>query len=557
MSSIELSPDGLYFLPLGGTNEVGMNFSLYAYGDQWIAVDLGMGFGRLPWQEVLVPDPGAILPYRSHLKGLLITHAHEDHLGGIPYIWPHLRCPVYATAFSAYLIREKLQEFDLVDKVPLIEVAPQATIQLGVFSAQFISVTHSVPESSILAIKTPKGTIVHTGDWRLDPTPPVGAGTDTSALEALGKEGVRALVCDSTNIFQDAASASESYIREQLEQLVGQYPHQNIVITCFASNVARLESCALAAKAHGRKSLLVGRSLKRIERVARAAGYLKEVPAFLDEKTARTLPPEKILYICTGSQGESRAALSRAAEGAHPVVRLQSGDVVIFSSREIPGNEHSIAEVQNKLAGRGVRSLTIRTHDVHVSGHPSKEELKKLYSWVRPELVVPIHGGARQLLEHADFAREQGVREVLVPHDGLLLRLDAGADQSHQEVKARTLVVDGLVLLPRQGKAHQERLRGASEGIVFVTVSAKGKQGKLLKMSAYGLFEESEQKEEQRLLEAVQDDFEELCGGGNRERAREGSREPSHGLHKAVSTVVRKIFAQERGRKPQVVVHIV
>ncbi|MDR0661796.1 MAG: ribonuclease J [Holosporales bacterium] len=553
MTSIELSPEGLYFLPLGGTDEIGMNFGLYAHNNQWLAVDLGMGFGQLPWQEVLVPDPAAILPYRSQIKGLLITHAHEDHLGGIPHIWPYLRCPIYATAFSAHLIREKLEEFDLTDEVPLIEVAPQTTIQLGVFSARFITVTHSVPESSILAIKTPQGTIVHTGDWRLDPTPPIGKETDVETLRALGQEGVRALVCDSTNIFQSTASASENYIREQLNRLVGQYPHQSVVIACFASNVSRLESCALAGVAHGRRVLLAGRSLKRIERVARMAGYLKDLPPFLDEKTVRTLPPEKVLYICTGSQGENRAALNRAANGAHPVMQLQEGDVVIFSSREIPGNERSIGDVQNKLARRGIRSLTVRTHEVHVSGHPSKEELEKLYSWVRPELVVPIHGGARQLLEHADFARECGVKEVLIPHDGLLLRLDAGASQPSQEVKARALVVDGLVLLPRYGKAQQERLKGASEGLIFATVSSKGRQKKVLELTAHGLFESTEKSEEQRLFTEIQEDFEEALSS----QVRTGTGGESQSLPKVLTTIIRQVFSRERGRKPQVITHIV
>ncbi|MDR2416924.1 MAG: ribonuclease J [Holosporales bacterium] len=550
MASGKTLEDGLYFLPLGGTNDIGMNFSLYHCSTQWIAVDLGMGFGRLPWQEVLLPDPSYIVPYRQHLKGLVITHAHEDHLGGIPYIWPHLRCPIYATAFAVHLIREKLDEFDLVDEVPLIEVASDTTIKLGVFEVRLISVTHSIPEASVVAIKTPKGMVVHTGDWRLDPTPPVGAETDMAALKSLGDAGVRALVCDSTNIFTDTASASEGYVREQLEQLVGQHPGRNVVITCFASNIARLESCALAAAAHGRKPVLIGRSLKRIERVARASGYFKNTPAFVEEKAARKFRPGQALYICTGSQGEGRSALSRISEKAHPSVSLQEDDIVIFSSREIPGNERAIADMQNKLALRGIRSLTVRTYDIHVSGHPSKEELRKLYTWLRPELVVPIHGGARQLLEHADFARAQGIPEVLVPHDGLFLRLDAGNTQVVEKVAARQLVVDGNVLFPKLGKAQQERLRGALEGIVFVTVFQKGKRGIFLECSAYGLFEEVENTEKQRIFEEVREYFSTL-----QQKYNNTDKKPQT-VQKSVTTAVQKVFLRERGKKPQVVVHV-
>ncbi|MDR0407190.1 MAG: ribonuclease J [Holosporales bacterium] len=543
--------DGLYFLPLGGTNDIGMNFSLYACSHQWIAVDLGMGFGKLPWQEVLLPDPSSIVSYRQHLKGLLITHAHEDHLGGIPYIWPHLRCPIYATAFSMHLIREKLEEFDFIDEVPLIEVGLNASVKLGVFDVQFISVTHSVPEASILSIKTPKGTVVHTGDWRLDPTPPVGAETDIASLRALGDAGVRALVCDSTNIFKEAASASESYIKEQLEHLVGQYPDGNIVITCFASNVARLESCALAAAVHGRKPVLIGRSLKRIERIARASGYFKDIPSFLEEKAVHNLLAQQVLYICTGSQGEGRSALHRIAANTHLNVHLQSEDIVIFSSREIPGNERAIAEMQNKLARRGIRSLTVKNYDVHVSGHPSKEELQKLYAWLRPELVVPIHGGARQLLEHADFARSQGISNVLIPHDGLLLRLDAEQAQSVEEVATRQLVVDGNILLPLQGKAQQERLKGAIDGIVFVTLSQKGKSGITLELSSYGLFEEAESAQEKRIFEEVYEYFFTI-----HKKAEESSQKKRQDFQKSVKAAVHKIFLRERGKKPQVVLHI-
>ncbi|MDR1910376.1 MAG: ribonuclease J [Holosporales bacterium] len=543
--------EGLYFLPLGGTNDIGMNFNLYSYGNQWIAIDLGMGFGRLPWQEVLLPDPSYIVPQRQHLKGLIITHAHEDHLGGIPYIWPHLRCPIYATTFAAHLIREKLEEFDFIDEVPLIEIAYNASVKLGVFEIQLIPVTHSIPEASIIAIKTPKGMVVHTGDWRLDPTPPVGAETDIATLKSLGDTGVRALVCDSTNVFTDTAGASESYVRKQLKQLVAQYPKQTIIITCFASNIARLESCALAAAACGRKPLLIGRSLKRIERVARASGYLKNTPAFIEEKDARTLRAEKVLYICTGSQGEGRSALSRISENSHPSVSLKAEDIVIFSSREIPGNERAIAEMQNKLARRGIRSLTVRTHDIHVSGHPSKEELKKLYTWLRPELVVPIHGGARQLLEHADFARAQGIPEVLIPHDGLLLRLDAGNAHVVEEVTARQLVVDGSVLFPRQGKAQQERLKGALEGIVFVTFSQKGKHASSMEFSAYGLFEETENAEKQRIFEDIREYFATM----RQKPDMKGDRKPKP-AHHSITTAVQKVFLRERNKKPQVVVHV-
>src|SRR6201996_7477352 len=384
-----IQQDELVFLPLGGSGEIGMNFNAYGYGPehdrQWIIVDCGVLFGRegnTPGVDLILPDIRYLMERRETVLGIIATHAHEDHIGAIAPLWPGLRCPIYATPFTARLIAGKLEEAGLTSKVKVQEVPVGGQIQLGPFTLDFISITHSILEPNLLAIRTPLGVVAHTGDWKIDPDPLLGEATDAEALEKLGNEGVLALVCDSTNALVPGSSGSEAEVRDNLIALVGTLKGR-VAVTGFASNVARLDTVARAAKAHGRKIALVGRSMQKMTDAARETGYLKDFPPIMDETEAADLQPHKVLYMCTGSQGEPRAALARIADDSHPHVHLGEGDTVIFSSRIIPGNELAIFELHNKLSGLGVEVLTEQDHFVHVSGHPCRDELAEMYRWTR------------------------------------------------------------------------------------------------------------------------------------------------------------------------------
>jgi ribonuclease J len=382
--------DELIFLPLGGSNEIGMNFNLYGYGPEedrkWIVVDLGITFGdqTTPGVEVILPDPEFIEAYADDILGIVLTHAHEDHIGAVAWLWPRLKAPVYATPFTAFLLREKLREAKLLDEVDITEVPLNGSIELGPFSLDMITLTHSIPEPNALAIDTPAGLILHTGDWKIDPDPLLGDVTDAAAIRKLGDEGILAMVCDSTNVFVDGTAGSEADVRVALTKLIGSLKGK-IAVGCFASNVARMDTIIRAAEAAGRRVCLVGRSMHRMSAAAKSVGLMTNTKEFVSDKEAGYFPEDTILYLCTGSQGEARAALSRIAEGTHSHITLGKGDHVIFSSRVIPGNEVSIRTLQNRLADRGVRLYTERDHPgIHVSGHPCRDELKEMYQWARP-----------------------------------------------------------------------------------------------------------------------------------------------------------------------------
>ncbi|TAN66033.1 MAG: ribonuclease J, partial [Magnetospirillum sp.] len=364
----------LYFLPLGGVGEIGMNLGLYGYAGKWLMVDLGVSFGddSMPMIDVVMPDPAWIEARRDDLVGLVITHAHEDHLGAVPYLWPRLECPVFAGPFAGAVLANKLHEAGLSSRVPLTLVAPGERFSLGPFDLEMVGLTHSTPDSRALAIHTPAGTVLHTGDWKFDPDPLVGGVSDKDSLRRLGKEGVLALVGDSTNVFSKGEAGSEAEVRASLTGLFAELSGR-IAVSCFATNVARVESIALAALANDRSASLVGRSLWRIEKAARAVGFLDGVPPFLKDHDAAHLPEDKVVYICTGSQGEPRAALAHIAQAEHPHVSLGPGDTCVFSSRIIPGNEKSIFRIQNLLAKRGVAVVTEKDRFIHVSGHPARE----------------------------------------------------------------------------------------------------------------------------------------------------------------------------------------
>ncbi len=475
--------DELVFLPLGGSNEIGMNFNLYGYGPEddrkWIVVDLGVTFGdqTTPGVDIILPDPTFIEEYADDILGIVLTHAHEDHIGAVAWLWPRLRAPVYATPFTAYLLREKLRDADLLDEVDITEVPLSGKFSLGPFDLELVTLTHSIPEPNGLAIRTPLGTILHTGDWKIDPDPMLGEVTDVEAIQRLGDEGVLAMVCDSTNVFVDGSAGSEADVREAMNKLIAGLKGK-VAVACFASNVARMDTVIRAAQAAGRKVVLAGRSMHRMAGAARSVGLLKDIQPLLDDHLAKNVPEDQILYLCTGSQGEPRAALARIAEGNHPHIRMSQGDHVIFSSRVIPGNEIPIRNLQNKLADRGVRLYTERDHPgIHVSGHPCRDELAQMYAWARPQIAVPTHGERRHLLEHAAFARDLQVPQTVAPRNGDMVRLAPGRAEIIDEVTAGRLYIDGGVMTPENGEALRERRHAAFNGMLVVSVvlNANGK----------------------------------------------------------------------------------
>jgi len=478
-----IKQDELVFLPLGGSGEIGMNFNAYGYGPennrQWIIVDCGVLFGRegnTPGVDLILPDIRYLMERRETVLGIIATHAHEDHIGAIAPLWPGLRCPIFATPFTARLIAGKLEEAGLTSKVKVREVPVGGQLELGPFLLDFISITHSILEPNLLAIRTPLGVVAHTGDWKIDPDPLLGEATDTEALERLGNEGVLAMVCDSTNALVPGSSGSEAEVRDNLIALVGTLKGR-VAVTGFASNVARLDTVARAAKAHGRRIALVGRSMQKMVEAAKDTGYLKDFPPVLDETEAAELPPHKVLYLCTGSQGEPRAALSRIANGSHPHVELDEGDTVIFSSRVIPGNELAIAEIQNKLAARSIGILTVQEHHVHVSGHPARDELAQMYRWIRPKLALPVHGEIRHQMAHAKLALELQVPQALVPENGQMFRLAPGRPVLVDEVPAGRVHLDGRILVAEgEGLAKDRRAMGfAGLLVVALVVDHKGR----------------------------------------------------------------------------------
>lgn len=456
----------LAFLPLGGTGEIGMNLNLYRLGDTWLAIDCGIGFSGndTPEAEILVPDPSFIVERKDKLAGLVITHAHEDHIGAVAHVWPMLQCPVYLTPFAAAVLRRKLAEARIMD-VPIHVIQPGARFDVGPFDIEFVPVTHSVPEAQSMVLRTPSGIVVHTGDWKFDPDPLVGPATDLDRLAEIGREGVLALVCDSTNVMKPGPSRSESEVRRSMTELVASLKGR-IAVTCFASNVARVETIAMAAQAAGRTVVLVGRSLRNLDTAARDCGYLSGVLPFLTEQDVNDVPDDQILLIITGSQGEPRSALSRIAMDTHPNIALGEGDTVIYSSRMIPGNERAIMAVQDNLSRRGVRVITDREHFVHVSGHATGGDVQKMYELLKPQHVVPVHGEWRHLTAQAALAQEMGIAPVLL-EDGDILRLSPGKLEVVDTAPTGRLALDGNRLLPMNGGVLAARRKMLFNGMVI------------------------------------------------------------------------------------------
>ncbi|WP_397423236.1 ribonuclease J [Phenylobacterium sp.] len=546
--------DELVFLPLGGSNEIGMNFNLYGFGPpddrKWIVVDLGVTFGdqTTPGVEVILPDPEFMEQNADRLLGIVLTHAHEDHIGAVAHLWPRFKAPIYATPFTAFILREKLREADLLDEAEITIVPLGGTIELGPFQLELITLTHSIPEPNGLAIRTPLGTILHTGDWKIDPDPLLGGPTDIDAIRKLGDEGVLAMVCDSTNVFVDGHAGSEADVRKTLIPLIGSLKGR-VAVACFASNVARMDSVIRAAEANGRRVCLVGRSMHRMAAAAKSVGLMTDIKPFIEDSEAKRLPAEGVLYLCTGSQGEPRAALSRIAEGTHPHVKLGANDSCLFSSRVIPGNDIPIRNLQNKLTERGVRLYTERDHPgIHVSGHPCRDELAQMYAWARPEIAVPTHGERRHLMEHAAFARDLQVPQQVTPRNGDMVRLAPGRAEIIDEVAAGRLYVDAGVVVREHGDALRERRHAAYNGMLAVSV-VLDERGRIVsgpQVRALGLPTESEDHLDE-VLNDLADEAETAL-----KRIKGDELEQDELIEKAISRGVKKASQRIWGRRPVV-----
>jgi ribonuclease J len=546
----------LVFAPLGGVGEIGMNLALYGLGDRrkrtWLIVDVGVSFANeenLPGIDLVFPDIRFLVAERRNIAGIVLTHGHEDHFGAMLDLWPRLRVPVFATPFTAALLAAKAAGEPGAQEIPITEVPLGSRFEVGPFDIELCSMAHSIPESNALIIRTPHGNVLHTGDWKIDPTPVLGAPTDEAKLRALGEEGCHVLIGDSTNAVREGRSPSETDVARNLAELIGAATGR-VAVTTFASNVGRIKAVADAARMAGREVVVVGRAMERVIHVAHETGYLDDVPEFRSMDVYGHLPNDKVVALCTGSQGEPRAALARIAKDEHPEVTLGRGDTVIFSSRPIPGNEKAISAVVNGLVEQGVRVVTDRTHLVHVSGHPRRDELTDLLGWVKPKLLIPVHGEALHLAEHAELARGLGIA-VGMCRNGDLVRLAPGDPGIVDEVPAGRLYKDGKLLVDAQARTIADRKRLATLGFISVALAMteKGQIAADPEVEMVGVPETAANGEPMLdiALEAVAETVETLP------KARR--RDPD-AVAESVRRSVRAAVAEQWGKKPMVHVHL-
>ena len=478
--------DQLIFCPLGGSGEIGMNMNLFSYGkpdnQKWLIVDIGVTFAddTLPGINLIYPDPGFIIDKKDDLLGIILTHAHEDHIGAIAHIWPQLKCNIYATPFTSVLIKEKFKEkkIEIGNNLKIVDL--NGTIKLGPFTIEFITLTHSILEPNGLSIKTPVGTILHTGDWKCDPNPLIGNTINEKKLKQIGAQGVLAMICDSTNIFNPGRAGSELDVRQSLLKIM-QNKNKRIIVTSFASNVARMETIFYCAKKIERQISLVGRSMHRIYKAARQCGYLKNVIDPIDSREAKKISREKIVYLCTGSQGEPMGAMMRIAHYVHPDVFIEKDDTVIFSSKIIPGNEKKLYSLHNQLVKNGIEVISEENEFVHVSGHPNQEDLKDMYNWVKPKSIIPVHGEHRHMMEHINFAKEMQVPYPVQIENGDIVQIYPG-NEPHVVDKAPVgrMYVDGNISISEDSQSLKERKNLANNGYLEVTIIINNK-GKVIK----------------------------------------------------------------------------
>ncbi|MEM9618120.1 MAG: ribonuclease J [Pseudomonadota bacterium] len=475
-----MAKQDLVFLPLGGSGEIGMNMNLYGFGRpanrQWLMIDCGVMFGDLstPGVDLMCADPSYILEEKENLLGLLLTHGHEDHIGAVALLAKKLGCPIYATAFTAALVQRKFDELEIAHAdFHILEM--DARFSLGPFDIEYVTLTHSIPEPCGVILRTELGTVLHTGDWKIDRTPSLGPKVDSAAIKKLGDDGLLAMICDSTNVLSPGESGSETDVRKSLTKLIAKQEGR-VAVTTFASNVSRVVSICEAAVAADRSICLLGRSMLRIVDAARETGLLPEHLSFVEPKDAGHLPRRHVLYLCTGSQGEYRAALARIARNDHRDLTLSEGDTVIFSSKIIPGNDREIYNLQNDLVDLGVKVITEKDEFVHVSGHPCRDELRAMYDWARPKISIPVHGEARHLEEHADFALELGVEDAFAPRNGDLIRIAPDGPELIDEVPAGRIYLDGKVFMPAGATPMRERRKLSEAGAIFVSVVLNASQ---------------------------------------------------------------------------------
>jgi ribonuclease J len=546
----------LVFAPLGGVGEIGMNLSIYGLGDErqrtWMAVDLGVSFAaeeHLPGVDLILPDIRYLIEERKNLVGLVLTHAHEDHFGAVLELWPKLKVPIYATPFTAALLAAKRASEPGAPEIPVTVVPLGGRFKVGPFDVELVTMAHSIPESNALIIRTPAGTVLHTGDWKIDPTPVLGDATDEKKLRALGEKGCLALIGDSTNAVRDGRSPSEADVAKTIAGLV-KAARGRVAVTTFASNVGRLRSVAEAARAAERELVIVGRAMDRVIGVARETGYWNDMPEARPADAYGYLPPNKVVALCTGSQGEPRAALARIAEDQHPDVTLSRGDCVIFSARAIPGNEKAIGRVLNGLIDQGIDVITDRTHLVHVSGHPRRAELEELIGWVKPAILIPVHGEALHLSEHAALARRCGVKQVIQIRNGDLLRLSPDA-RVIDEVPSGRLYKDGTLVVEADARTVADRRRLSFAGCVSVALAITDK-GALVadpELDLIGIPERDRDggSLEEAVYDAVVETFESLP----RKR-----RSDPDAVAESIRRAVRAAIVQRWGKKPMCHVHV-
>lgn len=539
------------FIPIGGATGVGMNCFAYGYKGKWLIVDLGVGFpgDGLPGVDVLLPDVSFLEKNKKDILGLVITHAHEDHLGAVGHLWRSLQCPIYVTAFAAELLESKLVENSLLGRAEVNVCELGSLIDLKPFEVEFVSMSHSIPESNALCIRTDKGTVLHTGDWKLLPDTVLNQKTNEKRLKEIGKEGVLALVCDSTNVFSGENKLTETDVRKELEKLIAKYEGKQIAVACFASNVSRVKSIYYAAKKNNRQVCLMGRSLWRMDAAARACGYFEDVPEFLSESEALEQPKGSVLFICTGSQGEPRSALSNLSmlTPQKNAIFFAPEDVVIFSSRIIPGNEKAIALLQKRFKTKDVEIITNKDADIHVSGHFSGKDLQQMYKWIKPKIALPVHGEARELNEHVSLALKWGAKYAFALEDGEVLELGE-KPLVLGEVESGILAVDGKKILSLGAEVIRKRRKMIEDGTLVVTL-VMDNEGHILgkpKISSFGLIEAGTEDEE-RLKKEIVEEVSQLEEDITRDDMAEN----------AVRTAVRRFLKEFYGKKPLIEVHLV
>ena len=538
----------LLYSPLGGAGEIGMNMNLYAYGEpdnhKWIIVDIGVTFAddTYPGIDLIYPDAGFINDKKDNLLGIILTHAHEDHIGAVVYVWPKLKCQIYATPFTAALLIEKFKEkkIDITNYLKIVELGGK--INLSPFKIEFVTLTHSIAEPNGLKIDTPSGTIFHTGDWKYDPDPLVGDKINSSRLKEIGDEGVMAMICDSTNVFSIGRSGSEADVRKSLIDII-EKQKKRIIVTSFASNVARMETIFFCAQKTGRQISLVGRSMQKIYKAAKKCGYLDEAVEPVDARDVKNISRDKIIYLCTGSQGEPLGAMNRISNYIHPDVYLEAGDTVIFSSKIIPGNEKKLYNLHNKLVREGIEVISEETDFVHVSGHPNRDDLKDMYNWIKPECLIPVHGEQRHMLEHINFAKEMNVKYPLKVENGDIVRLSPGSPEVYDKAPYGKVFLDGHIPVEEDSQFIKERKNLSSNGFLSVTIiiTSKGKIYNNVFINFLGLpiYEVEQFKNElQELIESTTRTF-----SLNNKKQEENYKE-------AIKIICRKFSKEKTGKKP-------